>query len=351
MPDKNTKRKKDKTIDKNKLWDLFDQEIKPTNAPVECIYSDDTNNENCQLCNHETKITEVGFQTCMNPKCGAIFTDSIGLTAEWKYYGGQDNLSSDPTRCGMPINPLLKESSFGCKVLSNGKMSYEMRKIRRYTEWQAMPYHEKQQYNEFCRITNMAQNGGISKLIIDEALRQHKKLSEHRTYRGLNRDSIIAASVYIACSIHNHPRTAKEIAKIFNLNNTNATKGCKNAKVIIDEIEQEKDSIQKTEYYNANSCDFMDRFCSKLNINMELTKLCKFISMQIDKHQYIPENTPNSIAGGVIYFVVQECKLNINKSEIKTISGVSEVTINKCYKKLEKIRSKLIPSVILEKYI
>ena len=72
--------------------------------------------------------------------------------------------------------------------------------------------------------------------------------------------------------------------------------------------------------------------------------------MQIEKHQYIPENTPNSIAGGVIYFVVQECKLNINKSEIKTISGVSEVTINKCYKKLEKIRDKLIPSVILEKY-
>ena len=45
-------------------------------------------------------------------------------------------------------------------------------------------------------------------------MRQHKKLSEHRTYRGLNRDSIIAASVYIACSIYNHPRTAKEIAKI-----------------------------------------------------------------------------------------------------------------------------------------
>ena len=348
MSDKSTKKKTDKTINKSEMWKLFDQEI--NNPPVECVYHEDKDIDLCQLCQSETKITDMGFQTCMNPKCGVIFTDRLGLTAEWRYYGAEDSSGKDPTRCGMPINPLLKESSFGCKVITNGKMSYEMRKIRRYTEWQAMPYQEKQQYHEFCRITNMAQNGGISKLIIDEALIQHKKLSEHRTYRGLNRDSILAASVYIACSIHNHPRTAKEIAKIFNLENTNATKGCKNAKVIIDEIEREKHSTQKTEYFNASSSDFMDRFCSKLNINIELTKLCKFISMQIEKHQYIPENTPNSIAGGVIYFVVQECKLNINKSEIKTISGVSEVTINKCYKKLEKIRDKLIPSVILDKY-
>ena len=50
---------------------------------------------------------------------------------------------SDPTRCGMPINPLLKESSYGCKVICNSNSSYEMRKIRRYTEWQSMPYKEK----------------------------------------------------------------------------------------------------------------------------------------------------------------------------------------------------------------
>ena len=146
-------------------------------------------------------------------------------------------------------------------------------------------------YQENNNITNFVNNQYTKrrnfKTNNHEALIQHKKLPEHRTYRGLNRDSILLASVYIACSIHNHPRTAKEIAKIFNLENTNATKGCKNAKVIIDEIEREKHSTQKTEYYNACSSDFMDRFCSKLNINIELTKLCKFISMQIEKHQYI----------------------------------------------------------------
>ena len=100
----------------------------------------------------------------------------------------------------MPINPLLEESSYGCKILNGyGKSSYEMLKIKRYTEWQSMPYKEKSQYDEFQRITVMAQHGGIAKIIIDDAIRLHKKISEHQTFRGLNRDGIIAASIYISC--------------------------------------------------------------------------------------------------------------------------------------------------------
>ena len=59
-----------------------------------------------------------------------------------------------------------------------------MRKIRRYTDWQSMPYKEKSQYDEFQLITNIAQNSGIPKIIIDEATRIHKKISETKTYRG-----------------------------------------------------------------------------------------------------------------------------------------------------------------------
>mgnify|MGYP002045993555 CR=1 FL=1 len=101
-------------------------------------------------------------------------------------------------------------------------------------------------------ITNIAQNSGIPKIIIDEATRIHKQISETKTYRGLNRDGIIAASIYISCRIYDHPRTAKEIATIFNLDNSSATKGCKNALSIINDIDYnfkrpfEKILIRKT---------------------------------------------------------------------------------------------------------
>ena len=84
-----------------------------------------------------------GFLCCTNKKCGMIYKDVLDTGAEWRYYGADDSQNNDPTRCGMPINPLLKESSFGCKVMTNSNSSYEMRKIKQYTEWQSMPYKEK----------------------------------------------------------------------------------------------------------------------------------------------------------------------------------------------------------------
>ena len=72
--------------------------------------------------------------------------------------------------------------------------------------------------------------------------------------------------------------------------------------------------------------------------------------MRIQDNNLIPENTPHSIAAGIVYFVAQECRLNVSKQNINSISGISEVTINKCYKKLLTMKNSLIPSVIQEKY-
>jgi transcription initiation factor TFIIB len=296
-------------------------------------------------------FSDEGFLTCTNNKCGIIYKDLVDQSAEWRYYGADDNQHSDPTRCGMPINPLLKESSFGCKVLINGPMSYEMRKIRRYTEWQSMPYKEKSQYDDFQIITIMAQNAGIPKMIIDDAIRYHKKISEYETsFRGDNRDGILAASIYISCRINNFPRTAKEIANVFKLDVTSSTKGCKNALAIINNLEKDFVNSDKTDFGRTKPEAFIQRFCSKLNINTELTQLALFISMKIEKTNLMPENTPHSIAAGVVYFISQFCNLNINKKDIKNVSEISEVTINKCYKKIEKVQETLIPHVIIKKY-
>ena len=305
----------------------------------------------CERCESNLAFSDEGFLTCMNSKCGIIYKDIVDQTAEWRYYGADDNQNSDPTRCGMPINPLLEESSYGCKVLCNGSMSYEMRKIRRYTEWQSMPYKEKSQYDEFQKITIMAQNAGIPKMIIDDAIRYHKKISEYDlTFRGDNRDGILAASIYISCRINNFPRTAKEIANIFHLDVTSSTKGCKNALAIINNIEKDMINADKTNFGRTRPEAFIERFCSKLNINNELTKVCQFISMKIEKLNIMPENTPHSIAAGVVYFISQYCKLNISKRDVKIVSEISEVTINKCHKKLEKFKDELLPSVIIKKY-
>jgi transcription initiation factor TFIIB len=336
--------------EKADLWNVFDAEC-ITKEPLECICNNPEERISCELCQSLLAFSDEGFPTCTNDKCGTIYRDIVDHSPEWRYYGADDNQNSDPTRCGMPINPNLEESSFGCKVLCIGNSSYEMRKVKRYTEWQSMPYKEKSQYEDFQRITIYATIAGFSKKIIDDAIKCYKQVSEYyKSFRGDNKDGLIAASVYMSCRQNNYPRTAKELATIFHLDATSATQGCKNAQAIINDLETEMDISDKTSFCKTKPVDFIERYCSKLNINSELTKLCKFIAMKIEKNEMMPENTPHSIAAGIVYFVSQFCNLNVSKRDVKNISEISEVTINKCYKKLDKLKEELVPSVILNKY-
>jgi|UniRef100_A0A6C0C104 transcription initiation factor TFIIB len=346
----NTKKKKTKQ-NRNDLWNQFDCEINKKEN-LECLYSEQNigEREKCEICNSQLYIGDDKYLTCTNGKCGIIYKDKMDQGAEWRYYGAADNQMRDPTRCGMPINPLLKESSYGCKVLCNSRSNYQMRKVRRYTEWQSMPYKEKSQYDEFQRIKEMSNIAGVPKIIVDDSLRYHKILSEMKTFRGDNRDGIIAASVYVACRVNNYPRTAKEIATIFHLENDAATKGCKNASHLINQNEKGLCSADKTHFHQTTPIAFIERYCTRLNINSELTKVCQFVAIRIQKNNLMDENAPQSTAAGTVYFISQSCNLNVSKKAVFNVSKISEVTINKCFKKLDKMKEQLIPGVILKKY-
>ena len=355
----NSKTKKKKVLlsnrEKSKLWDIFDLEKQhiehstPRDTNIECVY--DIESGLCTLCKSVLIIMEDGFPTCTNQECSVIYKNTLDYSPEWRFYGADDKNANDPTRCGNPINPLLVESSYGCKVLCAGNSSYEMKKIRKWTEWQSMPHKEKSLYDEFQFITIMAQNAGIPKIFIDVAMTIHKDISEQKMFRGLNRDGIKAASIYISCRLNGCPRTSHEIAEIFKLDKTSATSGCSMAVNILHNIERNVEPSQQTDLCTTTPSSFIDRFCSKLNINNELTMLSKFIANKLENQNIISDNTPHAIAAGIVYFVSQNCNLNINKMDIKQICGVSEVTINKCFKKMENIKTNLIPKCILDKYV
>ena len=140
--EKKVTKKKKHHVNKTKLWNMFDSEMGTEKQQIECIYRNSGEREYCDTCQSSLAFTEQGFLECTNKQCCIVYKDVLDSSAEWRFYGADDNQSSDPTRCGMPINPLLKESSFGCKVICDGRSSYEMRKITRYTEWQSMQYKE-----------------------------------------------------------------------------------------------------------------------------------------------------------------------------------------------------------------
>jgi transcription initiation factor TFIIB len=350
------------TARKEQMWKAFDSDIlesRMSELPVTAepnLLADHNNNTNdginsrCKQCGTLTQLLDSEELICPNSECSVV-AKIISQAPEWRYYGADDKNSADPTRCGMPINPLLQQSSFGCLVLNSFGMTYEMRKIKKITNCQAMPYNEQTQNKDFQYIACMARLGGIPKIIIDSAIQTHKKISDHhKSFRGINRDGVLGASIYIACTVCGFPRTPTEISKIFYLDQASVTKGVKNAINIINDLEKNCDNSNKTVFSKTESVSFIQRFCSRLNMNSELTKLCQFIANKIEASNFMPENIPYSIAAGIIYFVSSKCAQPITKTHISQTTNISEVTITKCFKKLELHKPNLMPTPILQKY-
>jgi transcription initiation factor TFIIIB Brf1 subunit/transcription initiation factor TFIIB len=365
---KNDKTKKKKTthssLDKAKMWEAFLSEESPSSSNesidrndcadpassgsgVECVYQSPSTKSECISCGSALMVMEDGFPTCLNKSCGMVYTDTLDYSPEWRYFGADDKNANDPTRCGNPINPLLEMSSYGCKVLHTPKSSKEMMKIGKWIAWQSMPHKEKSLYDEFQFITIMAQNAGINKIFINDAMAIHKDISEQKIFRGINRDGIKAASIYISCRLNGCPRTSHEIADIFNIDKASATAGCSMAVNILNNIER---GVEHTDLCLTKPSDFVDRYCSKLGIPQELSMVAKFVTDKVENGAVKCNNTPHSIAAGVIYFVAQNCNQPVSKTDVRRVCGVSEVTINKCYMKMQENVDQLLPKMIRMKY-
>jgi transcription initiation factor TFIIB len=261
------------------------------------------------------------------------------MQAEWRYYGCEDSKTNDPTRCGMPVNDLLPNSSLGSIISNQTNESYDMKLIRKYHMWNSMTYKERSLYNIFDSITVNAANNGIPTSIIEEAKALYKKLSESKISRGENRSGLIASSIYMSCKSNKVPRSTKEIAKIFNLKLTTMTKGCKKFQ-----------DIMNMNLDSSCPSDFIQRFGSKLNIGKEVIELCKFVVIKADDLNIVSENTPPSIAAASIYLCNIICSLGIQKKDLATICEISQVTLTKCYKKLYNYRGHLFSKEAINTY-
>lgn len=296
-------------------WSEFDTMLSTLRPEKE-----DSKTSKFNVCQHKC-ITIDGNYVCT--KCDSVLERFIDQGAEWRFYGANDNKMVNPTRCGMPTNDLLPNSSLGSMIGYTSKDNYDFKMMRKYHMWNSMTYKERSLYNIFENLTIIASNSGISKSILEEAKNLYKQVSESRITRGDNRRGLIASSIYIACKKHGVPRSSKEIAKIFNINSTVMTKGCKKFQ-----------EIMKVDIKTTTPCDFINRFCSNVNLSREQTDICRSVVENVEQHSIVSENTPPSIASGVIFLCSEHFGWKITKKMISQNCDVSQVTITKCFTKL-----------------
>lgn len=248
-------------------------------------------------------------------------------TPEWKNY--KDSKTNN-TRCGMPANAMLPESSMGT-IIKNDYNS-KMNRVNRYQQWNSMPYKERSLYKVYKDIEDKCIGGNLPVIISETAQSYYLTISETKISRGSNRIGIIAACIYYACKECEVPRSTNELSSLFQIDNKILTKGCKNFTEI---MRMSKDRKRIQTHKSVNLHDFIDRFCHKLKLCESKQKHIVIISKLCEELNLVNDNTPPAMAAGCIYLYIRIVKIDIDKKQMSEVCKISEVTINKCSKKLE----------------
>lgn len=287
----------------------------------------------CQDCNNSDSIEEDnihGFLICK--LCGQVLEQLLDYNPEWKNYDEGDNNNA---RCGGSINPLLPSSSVGTAI-STG-FNHRMKMIQC---WNSMQYRERSLNKEFKKIAEVCQKFNILKCVEDDAKIMYKMVNDSKhedgknkgkfiITRGKNRIGISAGCLYIACVKKGITHTPKEISDMYDIDYSEVNKGIKNVRKLINNTMQIKNNI-------SHPSQFIKRYCNNLKILSCFTDEAIKVALNVEKLNIGTEHNPYSIAAACILMIAEKNKLKqITKKKLAAEFEISDVTINKTFKKIE----------------
>ena len=311
------------------IWDI----MSGLKDEIDLLENPDRDSNIICSCGSTEVIEDDCIQLCA--KCSSIIGKVIDNTAEWRFYGS-DTKSDDPSRCGLPTNSLLPKSSLGSMIGGNKYSNNNIKIIRKYQMWNAMPYNERTLWNVFEKLTGISLTNGIPQKIIDDAKVLYKRASEKKISRGDNKEGLIASCIYHACLMNNLPRSSKEIAKMFDIDPVTLNKGNSRFQTLL-----------QINVVSSSPSDFISRYCSILNMKMEDIENCRKLIKFLEDNEIMSDNSPTSSCAAVLYYYSNKKNLGYNKKQFAEVCNVSEVTVIKGFKLLEKFDKFIMKNEII----
>ena len=299
-----------------------------------CTLKNEKKKDICCYCKEEnTLIVDNEMITCTS--CGTENEFIIDRNAEWRFYGNDDNKrSSDPNRCGMPMNQIISDSSLSTIILGKG---YEI--YRKLNSWNGLTYKEKSLIAILNKIAQKANIDNVPQSIIDASMKMYKIVSKDYIKRGTSRECLIAACFFNALKDNNMIRSNEEVARLFDIKSKKLSKGCNEFAELM--YQKDKDYVRKMR--PIDSKDLIKRFCMLLEIDDKYVEIAHKAALLVDKLGICQENNPKSIAVGCIYLISQNYELGFTKKEIAEQCHTSEVTVSNTYGQMVKFKKFLIP--------
>ena len=294
----------------------------------------------CTTCNpSESKmITDIESGEIICNQCGIVVFQ--GLEDTKKIWHKTEDFTSD-TRNGIPSSLTLYDLGLTTKIGSinrdaSGKpidsmMISRLNKIRYHDKRSQINKSARNLVRAFRQLDLLKDKLGLSNAVIEKTAYIYRKVQGAGLVRGRKVNTVLGASLYIACREFGIPRTLREITLI------NNEKYIETSRVYRQIVLYLGKSIPRISLYK-----YVEKVGRRAKLEEKNIRRALYLMKKVQEVGLSAGKDPMGIVGAVIYLSLPKNDENntrkkiVTQAKIADAAGVSEVTIRNIYKEIEK---------------
>ena len=291
----------------------------------------------CQMCDpSESKmITDVESGEIICNRCGIVAVQDIeDVKKIW--YKAEDNISD--TRNGSPTSLTLYDQGLATTIgNTNRDASGNVINSMMMTRLNKMRFHDKRsQINKsarnlgraFRQLDSLKDKLSLTNAVIEKTAYIYRKVQEAGLVRGRKINTVLAASLYIACREFEIPRTLREISEV------NNEKYHETSRVYRDVVLHLGKQVPQIDLYR-----YIEKVGKKAKLEEKNIRQAFRLMKKVQDAGLSAGKEPMGIVGAVIYLSLPKSDENIRQrvvtqAIIADAAGVTEVTVRNRYKNI-----------------
>jgi transcription initiation factor TFIIB len=289
----------------------------------------------CSLCSSQDQMVtdpESGEIICSN--CGHVISEkALETQAEWRAFTTDE--VNNRSRTGMPTSLARHDKGLATiigranKDASGQVLDAAMRTtMERLRTWdfrtQAHTSTDRNLRQAFEHLDKLKDKLGLSDVIIEKTAYIYRKAQERGMVRGRTINSVLAASLYIACREMEVSRTLKDIAAISNIKRKELARMYRLMFFKLD---------VKIPIVDPLKC--IAKISNKINLSEKTKRQAISIMHDVTKKEISAGKDPMGIAATVLYLSCLKTDEYRSQIDIASAAGVTEVTIRNRFKDLK----------------
>jgi transcription initiation factor TFIIB len=289
----------------------------------------------CSLCNSQDQtVTDPESGEIICRSCGHVISEkALETQAEWRAFTTDE--VNDRSRTGMPTSLARHDKGLATiigranKDASGQVLDAAMRStMGRLRTWdfrtQAHTSTDRNLRQAFEHLDKLKDKLGLSDAIIEKTAYIYRKAQENGMVRGRTINSVLAASLYIACRELEVSRTLKDIATISNIKRKELARMYRLMFFKLD---------VKIPMVDPLKC--IAKISNKISLSEKTKRLAISIMNDVTKKEISAGKDPMGIAATVLYLSCLKTDEYRSQIDIASAAGVTEVTIRNRFKDLK----------------